>query len=92
MDKPTRKIIGTGWVTVDKVTKDHRTANTVNQRIKRLIVKVIILECGHNLPLTSFTKAPANSTGCKFCGENSGYLFGVDEKFISTAFPSKEPE
>ena len=62
-----RRIVGAEWLDSDHIKKERRTTNKVTQTIVRTSVKHIVLECGHKIPCTGFTKIPTHNTYCYDC-------------------------
>jgi hypothetical protein len=62
-----RKIVGESWIQVDKVVKEKITKNTAKSVIHRTLTRAILLECGHALEVTRFTKVPTSNTICRVC-------------------------
>lgn len=62
-----RKIVGETWVEVDKVVKTTTTKNTEKLVIHRSRTRAILLDCGHAIEVTRFTKVPTSNTVCHEC-------------------------
>jgi phosphate/sulfate permease len=66
-----RKIVGTDSIVIEKVKKEVRSKNITKQTVVRTATAAIVLDCGHMLPVTLFSKVPANSTRCLVCARIS---------------------
>jgi hypothetical protein len=65
--KPSRKIVGYDFTTEERVKKTQETKNTKTETVIRVTTKVMVLECGHLIKMTNFTKAPSIQTECCAC-------------------------
>lgn len=62
-----RRIVGETWIEKDEVKKSRITKNTERMTIERTRHRAILLECGHAIPVTHFSKVPASNTYCPEC-------------------------
>jgi len=62
-----RNIVGFGEIIEERIKKENKTKNTLEQVIVRKITKAIILDCGHKIKVTRFNKVPTKNTECYEC-------------------------
>lgn len=61
------KIVGEKWIETEKVTSERSTKNTKHRTVEHYSVRSLLLECGHSVPVTGFTKIPVSHTVCFKC-------------------------
>ena len=64
-----RRVSGHSVEVTEKIKKSAETANIKTETVIRKTVKVLVLECGHKIPLTAFNIVPSQQTRCKQCEE-----------------------
>ena len=62
-----RNIIGECVIVTEVISKETDTKNVRTQKITRKTTRAIVLDCGHKIDLTIFTKAPKFNTWCREC-------------------------
>ena len=62
-----KKIIGEGVKVTEFIKKEFITKNTIRRIIERKETKTMKLECGHEISMCGYTKAPTNYTNCYKC-------------------------
>ncbi len=67
MDEIRRKVVGFSEIITDEIKKERRTRNVLTQTIIRKTVGAIVLDCGHKVEVTKYTKVPSNNTRCYEC-------------------------
>ena len=66
-----RKVAGDCEIVREFITKTKQTKNVLTEKITRVTVQAIILDCGHKIEKGIFTKVPTNNTRCYECERNT---------------------